>query len=461
MMTPTAQTATAEAVTREIITGTLQTDWKPNGKTPADCGDFAPIVTPFWEAWEMHGPDGARRILPAMLATYKDLAGILAGRDLATLPDKERAYKAADYADVLHSLGYHFRLNVCDDRIEVNGEPLSDVLEAVIRAKLRDYGLRFVNIARDAMIADAARNRYHPVRRYLEGLQWDEHDHIAALSDHFQDRYTMFPVFLKRWLVGAIAKAYDAAQNRVLVLDGVQGIGKSHFVRWLASPLPDLYIEAPIDPSNKDDLIRLMRCWLWEVAELGSTTRKADAEALKHFLTQRQVTIRVPYGHNDLVKPALSSFIGTVNNAGGILNDPTGNRRFMVSNITALDWSYTALDPNQVWAQAFTLYRHGEPWELTGQEAQDATAINADYEIEDPLTDLLITRFEIDAAQPSWVTPTYAILDRLHGAGWRLSSPIGEARALAAACKRLGLGDPATIYDPTTSKKVKGYKGIK
>ena len=122
--------------------------------------------------------------------------------------------------------------------------------------------------------------------------------------------------------MGAVARAYQKTQSRLLILDGEQGIGKSHFVRWLAAPVKrdDLYIEGPINPDDKDSLVRLMTVWLWEVAELGGTTRKSDREALKHFLSQEQVTVRRPYGRYDLVKPALSAFIGTVNNEAGILN---------------------------------------------------------------------------------------------------------------------------------------------
>jgi predicted P-loop ATPase len=61
-------------------------------------------------------------------------------------------------------------------------------------------------------------------------------------------------------------------------------------------------------------------------------------EALKWFLTLETVTVRRPYGHFDLDKPALASFIGTVNDDGaGFLTDVTGNRRFRPTSLTTIN----------------------------------------------------------------------------------------------------------------------------
>ena len=97
-----------------------------------------------------------------------------------------------------------------------------------------------------------------------------------------------------------------------LVLDGPQGIGKSFLVRWLC-PKERYYIEGGINTEDKDSLIRLASKWIWEVGELQATTRKADREALKDFISRRDVTVRPAYGRYDIVKPALASFIVTIN----------------------------------------------------------------------------------------------------------------------------------------------------
>jgi hypothetical protein len=350
-----------------------------------------------------------------------------------------RKCESTGYTAALSALGYTFQMNVCNDRILVNGDPLTDVLAAKIRTQMRDLGFTHMTALEDAYTAQAYDHPWHPVRDYLDRLRWDGGDAIGALASHFQDRRGVLPLFLRRWLIGAVAKVYRAAQNRMLILDGTQQLGKSHFVRWLCSPLPELLVEGPINPEHKDDQLRLIACWIWEVAELGATTRKADRESLKHFLTVRQVTVRQPYGRYDMVKPALASFIGTVNNEAGVLSDPTGSRRFMSVHLLAIDWHYTGIDVDQVWAQAAALYRTGEPWELLGEEAALAQHANEDYEVDDPLEGYIHRCYTI-TGDPGDRVLTCDILDRLHGTGWTgLHSPTRESMELSSRLKKLGL----------------------
>src|SRR6266508_990461 len=85
----------------------------------------------------------------------------------------------------LRTLGYEFRLNSCSDTVEVNGRPITDMLAAEIRMRLRDIGLaKKIAAAEDAYIAEAKKNSYHPVTDYLNALTWDGEDHIAALASH-------------------------------------------------------------------------------------------------------------------------------------------------------------------------------------------------------------------------------------------------------------------------------------
>ena len=160
-------------------------------------------------------------------------------------------------------------------------------------------------------------------------------------------------------MIGAVARAYTGKQNAVLVLDGPQDIGKSQFARWLC-PLPGLFKDGGINPDNKDDNLLAIRSFVWEVSELGATTRRADVEALKGFLSREQFTLRPAYAHFDVVKPGLASFVGTVNNSSGIFSDPTGSRRYWTTTVTSIDWTYTQhVTLSQVWAEAVAAYRAG------------------------------------------------------------------------------------------------------
>jgi len=379
-------------------------------------------------------------------------------------PQKMPRLKAEEYIAILAELGYEFSLNQMDDQVYINGAMLSDVTAATIRSRMADLGHVRFNIIEDAYTRAAQSRPFHPVTDYLSGLQWDGQNHILGLSDKFTDTDGMFAFFLRRWLIGAVAKAYTGTQTAMLVLDGAQGIGKSQFAKWLC-PLPGMYLDAAIHPDNKDSLISLMTRWIWEVGELGNTTRRADRDALKSFLTMEQVTVRAPYGKHSIVKPALSSFIGTINADGsGLLDDNTGNRRYVIAELTKIDWGYTSLDIDQIWAEAVAAYNAGEDWRLDNGEGQQADGIKERYVIQDPLEDWIERIFEINPTMTmdmSWFVATTEIIESLHNIGWRISnSPKGEGMYIAAAMKKLGAVKPANKIN-INGVQVRGYQGVR
>jgi predicted P-loop ATPase len=306
-------------------------------------------------------------------------------------------------------------MNELDDSIETAGKILNDGLQAEIRCLMRDMKFKSMAAVTDAYTMNAYHNRYHPIKDFLNALAWDGADHIAALAKHFTCSDTpvvysngtttsVIHAFLKRWLVGAVGKVYEQAQNVTLTMAGPQGIGKSFVAKWLCSPMRDFFNEGQLDPDGKETDRRLATTWIWEIGELGATTRRSDVNALKNKLTQETVKFRVPYGHSDVIKPVLTSFIGTVNPDGrGFLVDKTGNRRFAVVNITAIDHGYSkAIDAAQIWAQAVALYRAGEPWRLTPEERATQEGINAEHTTEDALTMIMGALFHIDPTNDNW-----------------------------------------------------------
>ena len=377
----------------------------------------------------------------------------------ASAKGKRKNVKTREYVQVLESMGYQFRMNACNDELEVNGAPITDPIRAEIRAKLRDAGYPYVYVAEDAYTAHAWKKRYHPIKDYFDTLQYDGGDHITTLAGYFQDKDGVFETWFRRWLIGAVAKVVQGGQNAMFVLDGPQGCGKSYFANWLCPPaLREYFIESPINPDDKDAHVRLISKWIWEVAELGSTTRKADREALKFFISQRTVTVRKAYGRYDTRKRAMASLIGTVNNEAGLLADKTGNRRFLVCKLESVDWSYAdAIDVDQVWAEAQMLYLAGEPWQLTVAEQQRAATINEGYEIDDPIEGLLLKYFEVNPSLPFW-TPTAEVLQVLEVNGLR-GNTRANAMGLAAVMTKLGLEKKRKTN--AQGQFVWGYDGIR
>lgn len=365
----------------------------------------------------------------------------------------------ARYIEVLKELGYVFRMNDCNDDLEVNGVPISDPIRAEIRTAMRDKGFERVNIMEDAYVAYGLKNLFHPVKDYLWGLKHDGHDYISDVASCFKDERGVFGLWFRKWVIGSVMRACDnGAQNPMLVLDGGQGMGKSSFVQWLASGLSEYFVEAPIDPSNKDDYIRLVSTWIWEVAELGSTARKADRESLKHFISMKRVTVRKAYGRYDIRKPALASFIGTVNNESGILSDPTGNRRFLICKLQAINWDYSDIDVGKLWAQGVDAYASGENNSLTAEEMGLSTSINEEYEMDNPIAGMIEKYFEIDIYNVNWWTSTTDVLELLAVYGFK-GNPRAVSMLLSAAALYLKL--TRAKRDNENGRRVWGYLGLR
>lgn len=373
------------------------------------------------------------------------------------------------YQNALANMGYSFRLNAVADRLEVyyKNEPpraMSDAELRSIRAQMRARGFRSGEAVEDIVWHLGRMNTYHPIRGYLIrcGMTYDGGQHIAHLAGHFEDitqPYPMFRVWLRRWLIGAVAKAMRGGDvhNAMLVLDGPQGIGKSFFSSWLASEVPGYFVRGRIDPDQKDCWVRLMENFIWETAELGNTTRRADVDALKEFISSETVTIRRPYGKFDLRKPALASLIGTINNSAGFLADTTGNRRFLVSTIKTIDWNYAQVVPvSQVWGEAFVAFNRGEPWQPSPNELAQSEENNESFMIPDPLEGILTKYFRLDPNGSSWIS-TGEICERLLTMGYKAGSTKALSMELAATLQKAGIQKERRVV---AGVRLHGYRGI-
>jgi len=314
----------------------------------------------------------------------------------------------------LKGLKLDFRINDLDESLEMQmgGEwsLLDDTKLAIIQMNLEElgYGVRGKkkppqSSAQRAWVKLADQQRYNPIREYFKGLegQYNPVVPVGQVSPqpnaiptfgkaYFDNPDGMFGTWLFRWMVGCIARCFEQARNPMLVLVGPQRMGKSRFAKWLC-PLEDRFREGRIEPDSKDARLRLIDTFIQEVPELGSTTRRADVEALKDHITKMHVHERMPYGRLPTLKPAVCNFIGSVNSDGaGFLNDPTGSTRFLSCQINEINFAYSNdVDPERLWAEAWYFYNNSdEAWELTTEEEGKQRDINEQFELVSALEDV-------------------------------------------------------------------------
>lgn len=368
--------------------------------------------------------------------------------------------KPSEYMSTLHQLGYTFSMNAMNDRVYANGHLLADGLSKHMMTLLRESNFKNDSVFGDAVVSEAYEHQFHPILDYLNSLTWNGKDHIAELCTYFKDRDDIFPMLMRKWLVGAAAKIIlPLKENPMLVLDGKQGKGKSYFVRWLGSVLPEFFKTSPIEADNKDFVIDTVSYFVWEVEELGSTFRKSDREALKAFIMRLVADYRSPYGKYPVKKNVTCSYIGTLNDEGGFLTDPTGNRRFRVCTLTNIDWSYTKLNVNDIWAQAVALAEAGETSVFTAEENTASEAINERYEVDDPLAYYIEKYFAIDPADKTMYTPTAEIATILSTKGLQVNATDQRINnRIGAVLTRFGLSKAQKRG--ADGKQSRGWYGI-
>lgn len=190
----------------------------------------------------------------------------------------------------------------------------------------RNHDVAFLKVADD--------RRFHPVRDYLDGLPaWDGVKRVdTLLIDYFDaDDKPYVRAVTRKMLVAAVTRIYHPGTkfDSVPVLDGVQGIGKSTFLKDLCGE--EYYADnlSLTDMNDKSAAEKLQGFWIVEIPELAGM-KKADIEKVKAFITTTDDKYRPSYGRTVESHPRQCVVIASVNGERGYLRDITGNRRFWV-----------------------------------------------------------------------------------------------------------------------------------
>ncbi|MER8845780.1 VapE domain-containing protein [Mesorhizobium australicum] len=349
----------------------------------------------FWKIWDSilvsrvppdhlahvarrHGWDGAAQLAQVDFADLGADVELLIERHSSgalALPVPEKA--PADLATVVDSLRQHapdvFKYDEMRRTTMVmkpptrakdfKPRPVEDNDAAIVQEFLQRGGLRRVGKSTviDAIELVARENAFHPVRDWLRATSWDGVERLPRLfPDYFgseNNEYTraIGPMLLIS-MVARVMKP-GAKVDHMVVLEGMQGSRKSTAVKvlggdWFSDGLPDI--------TSKDASQHLRGKWLIEVAEMHAVN-KAEANALKSFLTRSEESYRPSYGRYEVHEPRQVVFIGTTNETE-YLRDATGARRFWPVRTAEIDTDALARDRDQLFAEALARYKRGEKW---------------------------------------------------------------------------------------------------
>ena len=247
-----------------------------------------------------------------------------------------------------------------------------------LRVYMEDaYGISGKDAINDARVEVERRHRFHPVRDYLSGLQWDgtprlEHaiiDYVGAADCELTRKVTRI------WLTAAVKRIFEPGckMDYCLILVGAQGIGKSTFFEVMGGEWYNGNLSAM--SNDRASLEQLQGSWIFELQELDGM-KKREASQVKAFITNREDRYRGAYKEESEGHKRQCVFGGTTNE-DTFLKDETGDRRFWPVQVDASLRKYEdtreALkrDRDQLWAEAVDSYRHGcQLWLSAGLEIE-------------------------------------------------------------------------------------------
>jgi hypothetical protein len=276
--------------------------------------------------------------------------------------------------------------------------PVTDADVTSVLERLQWFG--FPRLGKDtthqAIDKYARENSFHPIRDYLDGLEWDGierlpewlHAYVGAENNKYTASIgTMF-------LIGMVARILrpGCKLDYMMILEGDQGIWKSKMCSILAG---EYFSDHLPDITGKECSQHLRGKWLIEVAELRAYSRAA-IDQFKEFLTREVERYRPPWGRKEVHEPRQCCFVGTTNKQL-YLRDETGNRRLWPAKVGKIDLDSVLRDRDHLFAEATWRFKNDEAW---WPEAEfERGTIAAEQE----------ARYEVDA----WEVPIKRYLDCL------------------------------------------------
>lgn len=272
------------------------------------------------------------------------------------------------------------------DLENLEGDEFQDSDEAYVRHYLeKHYDIRgsVKNIC-DGITIIGAKNKYHPVREYLDSLKWDGVNRLDTMFIDYMgaedNEYTR--AVTRKIMAAGVGRIYEPGVkfDYMLVLVGQEGHGKSYIIELLGKCW---FSDSFTTVVGKEAYEQLQDAWIIETAEL-TATKRAEVEAVKHFISKRRDNYRLAYGRRTVKFPRQCVFFGTTNDSD-FLKGNTGNRRFWPVTVAVQpkkknvfkDMTKEVVD--QLWAEAKEAWNQGEPLYLTGKVEKQAKRIQTKH----------------------------------------------------------------------------------
>lgn len=258
---------------------------------------------------------------------------------------------------------------IWDRKDLVNGDLWRDVHDHAVRdlietpGRMGGYGVKVSDRDLTAAISMAAAdNLFHPVRSYLDRLEWDGKDRIETLFIRYfgapDSPYTRGVA--RNMMVAGVTRIYEPGHkfDYAVILEGMQGKRKTTFIETLAK---NWFSELASEFDNINKMIESMQnAWIMEIGELSGFS-KHDVQQIKAFISRRADRARLAWARRPQDYNRQCIFIGSTNDSK-YLRDETGGRRFwpiecMLPGDQSIDTDSLKDEVDMLWAEARAIYQ--------------------------------------------------------------------------------------------------------
>jgi predicted P-loop ATPase len=248
----------------------------------------------------------------------------------------------------------------------INGDIWSSARDYAIRSILEapksqgGYSLKLTD--RDlkaATVLAAWDNAFHPIQEYLSTVTWDGRERVDTLFIDYlgADDGPYARQVSRLMLVAAVVRVFEPGHkwDTAIILEGLQGLGKSTFIRTLGKHW-STELEGDFH-DGKEMVEKMQGAWVIEMPELSGFNR-SDVLSIKAFISRQSDKVRLAYEARAIEFPRQSILIGSTNDRE-YLKDPTGGRRFlpMRCEVGMIDIASLKVNVDQIWAEAYAIYR--------------------------------------------------------------------------------------------------------
>ena len=241
---------------------------------------------------------------------------------------------------------------------------------------------------------------FNPIQVFLDGLPaWDGQNHIARVFSRIPGLSSEQLNYLTIWLRSAVAHWLQMdmlhGNECVPTLIGLQGCGKTVFVRRLLPPHLREYFLGHLNLSNKFDKEMALTNNLFVNRDELEAIRPSQQSSLKQTLSVSKVNGRPIFGRTQEDRPRFASFVATTNNRHP-LQDSTGSRRYICIRIPdgqMID-NTGEIDYGQLYAQVvYELQELKAPYWFNNDEVARIQQLNQEYMEQKDIAEIITACF--------------------------------------------------------------------